>query len=207
VLARMFPAVEVDPGVLYIDGGDVLTSAGVAAGLDLCLHVVRTDHGAAVATEIARHSVVAPHREGGQAQFINQPVLTSDPEISVAPTMAWALDHLDERLNLRQMASVARMSVRTLSRRFREETGTTPLQWLLSQRVSRAQLLMETTGLTVDSVAHRSGFPDAPTLRRHFLRRVGTTPSAYRAAFWDGPSNRGRHRVAPVTPPRSQRSS
>jgi transcriptional regulator GlxA family with amidase domain len=142
----MFPAVEVDPGVLYIDGGDVLTSAGVAAGLDLCLHVVRTDHGAAVATEIARHSVVAPHREGGQAQFINQPVLTSDPEISVAPTMAWASDHLDERLNLRQMASVARMSVRTLSRRFREETGTTPLQWLLSQRVSRAQLLMETTG-------------------------------------------------------------
>jgi transcriptional regulator GlxA family with amidase domain len=194
--ARMFPAVELDPGVLYIDGGDVLTSAGVAAGLDLCLHVVRTDYGAAVATEIARHSVVAPHRDGGQAQFIHQPLPDWDRGFSVAPTMVWALDHLDERLDLRRLASVARMSVRTLSRRFREETGTTPLQWLLCQRVARAQEMLETTALTVDSVAHRSGFPDAPTLRRHFLRRVGTTPSAYRAAFSAGPPNRDHHRVA-----------
>jgi transcriptional regulator GlxA family with amidase domain len=192
-LAQMFPAVEVDPGVLYIDGGQVLTSAGVAAGLDLCLHVVRTDHGAAVATEIARQSVVAPHRDGGQAQFIHQPVPESDSGISVAPSMAWALDHLDERLDLRRMASVARMSVRTLSRRFREETSTTPAQWLLSQRVDRARELLETTGLTVDSVAHRSGFPDAPTLRRHFLRRVGTTPSAYRTAFSSGPPDSDHH--------------
>lgn len=195
-LAQMFPAVEVDPGVLYIDEGDMLTSAGVAAGLDLCLHVVRTDHGAAVATEIARQSVVAPHRDGGQAQFIHQPVPEFDPEFTVGPTIVWALDHLDERIDLRRMASVARMSVRTLSRRFRDETGTTPLQWLLSQRVARARELLETTSLTVDSVAHRSGFPDAPTLRRHLARRVGTTPSAYRAAFSAGPPNRGHHRVA-----------
>jgi transcriptional regulator GlxA family with amidase domain len=195
-LARMFPAVEVDPGVLYIDSADVLTSAGVAAGLDLCLHLVRTDHGAAVATEIARHSVVAPHRDGGQAQFIHQPLPDLDPGFTVAPTMAWALDHLDERLDLRRMASVARMSVRTLSRRFREETGTTPLQWLLCQRVARAQQLLETTALTVDSVAHRSGFPDAPSMRRHFARRVGTTPSAYRAAFSAGPPNRDHHQLA-----------
>jgi transcriptional regulator GlxA family with amidase domain len=195
-LASMFPAVRVDPGVLFIDDGDVLTSAGVAAGLDLCLHVVRTDYGAAVATEIARQSVVAPHRDGGQAQFIHQPLPDCDPGFSVAPTMVWALDHLDERLDLRRMASVARMSVRTLSRRFREETGTTPLQWVLSQRVARAQELLETTALTVDSVAHRSGFPDAPTLRRHFVRRMGTTPTAYRAAFSAGPPNRDHHRVA-----------
>ncbi len=187
-LARMFPAVEVDPGVLYIDDGDVLTSAGVAAGLDLCLHVVRNDHGAAVAAEIARSSIVAPHRDGGQAQFIQQPLPEPDAGMSVAPTMAWALDHLHERVDLHRMASVARMSVRTLSRRFRDETGTTPLQWLLNQRVARAQQLLETTNLTVDTVAHRSGFPDAPTLRRHFGPRIGTTPSAYRAAFSLHPS-------------------
>jgi AraC family transcriptional activator FtrA len=196
VLARMFPAVEVDPSVLYIDDGNVLTSAGVAAGLDLCLHVVRNDHGANVASEIARHTVVAPHRDGGQAQFIHQPGPQSDPGSSVAPTMAWAVGHLDERIDLHLMASVARMSVRTLSRRFREETGTTPLQWLFSQRVARAQELLETTTLTVDSVAHRCGFPDAPTLRRHFTRRVGTTPSAYRAAFSGRPPRDSPHRVA-----------
>jgi transcriptional regulator GlxA family with amidase domain len=182
-LARMFPAVGVDPGVLYIDEGQVLTSAGVAAGLDLCLHVVRKDHGAAVATEIARSTVVAPHREGGQAQFIQQPVPEPDTGISVAAVMDWALDHLDERLDLHRMATEARMSVRTFSRRFRDETGTTPLQWLLSQRVTRAQDLLETTNMTVESVAHKSGFADAPTLRRHFARQVGTTPRAYRAAF------------------------
>jgi transcriptional regulator GlxA family with amidase domain len=196
VLARTFPAVEVDPGVLYIDDGNVLTSAGVAAGLDLCLHVVRTDHGANVASEIARHTVVAPHRDGGQAQFIHQPVPESDPGLSVTPTMAWALDHLDERINLHRMASVARMSVRTLSRRFREEAGTTPLQWLLSQRVAHAQELLETTTLTVDSVAHRCGFPDAPTLRRNFASRVGTSPSAYRAAFSTRPPRHSRPRAA-----------
>ncbi len=183
VLAQMFPAVRVDPGVLYIDDGDVLTSAGVAAGLDLCLHIVRTDHGAAVAAGIARHTVVAPYREGGQAQFIQAPVPEPGAGASVAPIMAWALDHLDQRLDVPHLAAVAGMSVRTVSRRFRDDTGTTPLQWLLAQRVTHARELLETTDLTVEAVAHRCGFADAPTLRRHFARHTGTTPRAYRAAF------------------------
>ncbi len=187
VMADMFPCVRVDPRVLYIDEGDVLTSAGVAAGLDLCLHVVRSDHGAAVAAEIARYTVVAPHREGGQAQFIVQPVSEPDAETSVAPTMAWAVDHLDQGLDVPGLASMARMSVRNFSRRFRDETGATPLQWLLAQRVTRARELLETTGLTVETVAHRCGFADAPTLRRHFVRRTGTTPRAYRTAFSRNP--------------------
>lgn len=188
VLARLFPAVRVDPGVLYVDDGDVLTSAGVAAGLDLCLHIVRRDHGAAVAANIARHTVVAPHREGGQAQFIQAPVLEPGAGASVAPIMEWALDHLDQRLDVPQLASVAGMSVRSVSRRFRDETGTTPLQWLLAQRVTHARELLESTNLTVETVAHRCGFTDAPTLRRHFVRHTGTTPRAYRAAFGPNPA-------------------
>jgi AraC family transcriptional regulator, transcriptional activator FtrA len=187
-LARMFPKVHVDPGVLYIDDGDVLTSAGVAAGLDLCLHVVRSDHGVAVATEIARRTVVAPHRDGGQAQFIQHALPEPDACVSVEPMMAWALEHLDQQIDLQRMAGVARMSIRTLNRRFRDEAGTTPLQWVLGQRVARAQALLETTTLTIDTVAHRCGFTDAPTLRRHFAPRVGTTPSAYRAAFSSRPA-------------------
>jgi AraC family transcriptional regulator, transcriptional activator FtrA len=204
-LASMFPAVRVDPGVLFIDDGDVLTSAGVAAGLDLCLHVVRCDHGAAVATEIARRTVVAPHREGGQAQFIQHALPEPEAGISVEPMMEWALEHLDQRLDLHRLAAAARMSVRTLNRRFRDEAGTTPLQWLLGQRIARAQALLETTSLTVDTVAHRCGFTDAPTLRRHFTPRIGTTPSAYRAAFATTPAatgvpdGNGRHRAGELT--------
>jgi AraC family transcriptional regulator, transcriptional activator FtrA len=183
VLAQRFPAVQVDPGVLYIDGGDVLTSAGVAAGLDLCLHVVREDQGAVVAAEIARHTVIAPHRDGGQAQFIHPPLPEPGAGTPVTPSMTWALDHMDQRLDLAHLAAVSRMSVRTFSRRFRDETGTTPLQWLLNQRVTRARELLETTSLTVETIAHRCGFSDAPTLRRHFATRVGTSPRAYRAAF------------------------
>jgi len=191
VLAERFPAVRVDPKALYIDDGDVLTSAGVAAGLDLCLHVVRSDHGAAVAAEIARHTVVAPHREGGQGQFILHPLPESGTEAWVAPVMAWALEHLDEGLALPRLAAEARMSVRNFSRRFRAETGTTPLQWLLAQRVARARELLETTNLKVEAVAHRCGFTDAPTLRRHFARQTGTTPRAYRVAFSLHPSTEG----------------
>ncbi len=187
LLARLFPAVQVDPGVLHVDDGDVLTSAGVAAGvaagLDLCLHIVPADHGAAVAADIARRTVVAPHREGGQAQFIHQPIPQPGTDTSVAPIMTWALDHLDQRLDLLRLAAVARMSVRNISRRFRDETGTTPLQWLLAQRVAHARELLETTNLTVETVAHRCGFTDAPTLRRHFARHTGTAPRAYRVAF------------------------
>jgi AraC family transcriptional activator FtrA len=188
VLAGMFPTVQVDPGVLYVDDGDVLTSAGVAAGLDLCLYVVGKDHGAAVAAEIARHTVIAPHRDGGQAQFINPPLHEAGNQSSVSPIMAWALEHLNQRLTLPRLAEAARMSSRNLSRRFRQETGTTPLQWLIAQRVEYARTLLETTALTVETIAHRCGFNDAPTLRRHFIRRVGTTPRAYRMAFSLGPS-------------------
>jgi transcriptional regulator GlxA family with amidase domain len=189
VLAQMFPGVRVDTGVLYIDDGDVLTSAGVAAGLDLCLHVVRKDHGARVAAEIARRTVVAPHRDGGQAQFIHHPLPQPGDEASLAPVMTWALDHVHERLDLPRLAAEAMMSVRNFSRRFRLETGATPLQWLLAQRVARARELLEATNLTVETVAHRCGFTDAPTLRRHFARQTGTTPRAYRAAFAPRPQH------------------
>ena len=173
----------------------------MAAGLDLCLHIVRADHGAAVAADIARHTVVAPHREGGQAQFMHQPAPEPDPETSVAPIMAWALDHLDQRVDLPQLAAVAGMSVRTVSRQFRDETGTTPLQWLLAQRVARARELLETTNLTVETVAHRCGFTDAPTLRRHFVRHTGTTPRAYRVAFSLNPAPQKVREASPRRDP------
>jgi AraC family transcriptional regulator, transcriptional activator FtrA len=184
VLAAMFPAVRVDPDVLYVDdGARLLTSAGVAAGLDLCLHIVRADYGANVAADIARHTVIAPHRDGGQAQFINKPIPEQDGGRSITPVCAWALDHLDERLDLRRLASQASMSVRSFARHFRNETGTTPLQWVLAQRVARARQLLEATDLPVELIAHRCGFASGPHLRRHFARVTSTTPNAYRTAF------------------------
>jgi AraC family transcriptional activator FtrA len=184
LLADRFPAVTVDPGVLYVDEGDVLTSAGVAAGLDLCLHVVRCDHGAAVAAQVARQTVVAPHRDGGQAQFIEQPLASRDRDgTSLAATRDWALQHLHERLDLARLARHAGVSPRTFARRFRAETGTTPLRWVLSQRVLLARQLLEQTDQPVERVAHACGFRTAPNLRRHFTRATGTTPTVYRRAF------------------------
>jgi transcriptional regulator GlxA family with amidase domain len=182
-LAACFPAVSVDPGVLYIDDGDVLTSAGVAAGLDLCLHVVRRDHGAAVAAAIARLTVVAPHRDGGQAQFIERPLPDPDGGASLSATRAWALERLHERLDLARLAEHACVSPRTFSRRFRAETGTTPLQWLLNQRVSRALHLLEHTDLPVGAIADACGFADTAAFRRHLAHATRTTPAAYRRAF------------------------
>jgi len=183
-LAERFPAVTVDPNVLYVDDGAILTSAGVAAGLDLCLHVVRRDHGAAVAAGIARHTVVAPHRDGDQAQFIPQPITaTEQGGTSLLATRGWALDHLHERLDLARLARNAGVSPRTFARRFRAETATTPLQWVLRQRVLLARELLERTDLPIESVAHACGFSTAPHLRRHFTRATGTTPTAYRRAF------------------------
>src|SRR6266508_3800257 len=164
--------------------GCVLTSAGVAAGLDLCLHVVRRDHGAATAASIARHTVVAPHRDGDQAQFIEQPIPAPERGgTSLLATRSWALDHLHERLDLARLARNAGVSPRTFARRFRAETGTTPLQWILAQRVLLARQLLEQTDLPVESVAHACGFSTATHLRRHFTRATGTTPTAYRRAF------------------------
>jgi AraC family transcriptional regulator, transcriptional activator FtrA len=183
-LARRYPRVSVEPSVLYVDEGSVLTSAGVAAGLDLCLHVIRRDHGAAVAAQIARRTVVAPHRDGGQAQFVTRPIADDAAAgASLEATRAWALDRLGRRLDVTMLARQACMSPRSFARRFREETGTTPAQWVSDQRTRVAQSLLETTDLPVEHVAVRTGFGSATTLRTHFGRRLATTPTAYRRAF------------------------
>jgi transcriptional regulator GlxA family with amidase domain len=168
--------------VLYTDDGDVLTSAGGAAGIDLCLHIIRRDHGSDVAAEVARRNVVPPHRDGGQAQFIEQPVPPGDGS-STAPVREWMADHLGEPADLGCLARKATMSKRTFTRRFREETGLSPIQWLSQQRLDRARRLLETTGLPVDDVAEQSGFGTAGSLRLHLKEALGVSPTAYRATF------------------------
>jgi len=180
-LARRYPAITVDPNVLYIDSGRILTSAGAAAGLDLCLHMVRRDHGATVAAHAARASVMPLERDGGQAQFIVHAPAASD--LSLRPLLDWIDRHLDDALTLDAMARRAAVSVRTLNRRFREQVGTTPLQWLLRARVRRAQVLLETTGHPLELIATRAGFGTAGTLREQFRKLAGTSPRAYRRAF------------------------
>jgi len=181
-LARRFPEIVLEPDVLYVHDGPVLTSSGYAAGIDLCLHIIRTDYGAAVANTVARHALVAPVRHGGQAQFTLTP-LPPERGVSLAGTRAWAMERLDTPLTLTDLARHARISVRTLTRRFHDETGLSPLQWLLHQRVERARELLETTTLPVDRVARASGLGTADSFRQHLTRRVGLTPSAYRASY------------------------
>lgn len=179
---RLFPAVRVDPDVLFIDDGDVLTSAGVAAGIDLCLHIVRRDHGTAVANDIARRTVVPPHREGGQAQYIQRPV----PDTRCATTTtarAWALARLERPILLRDMAQQESMSVRTFTRRFREEVGVSPVQWLTRQRVELARRLLESTDLSIDQVARDAGFGTSTSLRQHLQAALGVSPTVYRRTF------------------------
>ncbi|MFE6172843.1 GlxA family transcriptional regulator [Streptomyces sp. NPDC056464] len=179
---RLFPKIKVDADVLFIDDGDVLTSAGVAAGIDLCLHMVRRDHGTAIANEVARRTVVPPHRDGGQAQYIHRPV--PDPQQSSTTTArAWALGRLHEPIQLRDMADQEAMSVRTFTRRFREEVGISPGQWLTQQRVERARHLLESTDLSVDQVAGQAGFGTAQSMRQHLQAALGVTPTAYRRTF------------------------
>ncbi|WP_369184734.1 GlxA family transcriptional regulator [Streptomyces sp. Y1] len=185
-----YPTVRLRPDVLYVEDGNVLTSAGLSAGIDLCLHLVRTDYGAATANAVARLMVAAPVRPGGQAQFIATP-LPPETGTSLAATRAWALDHLHEPLTRAELAAHARTSVRTLARRFHDETGLSPLQWLLHQRVLRAQELLETTDLPMDRVARLSGLATTDSLRHHLARRTGLTPSAYRVAFSRRPGARG----------------
>ncbi|MFK4064900.1 GlxA family transcriptional regulator [Streptomyces sp. NPDC029674] len=182
LFARTFPSVTVDPDVLYVDEGTILTSAGEAAGVDLCLHLIRRDHGAAVAADVARRTVVPPHREGGQSQYIQRPVPV-DQLTSTGAARSWAEARLHEPLTLRQLADRASMSVRTFSRRFREETGLTPMQWLTQRRVDRARELLESTDHTVDRVATETGFGTATSLRAHFAAGVGVSPAAYRTTF------------------------
>ncbi|NKQ56944.1 helix-turn-helix domain-containing protein [Amycolatopsis sp. K13G38] len=181
-LERDFPAVAVERDVLYVDEGDVLTSAGVCCGIDLCLHIVRRDLGAGPANEVARGLVAAPHRDGGQAQYVPAPVAVAG-QASLSGTRGWALSRLDEPLTLRVLARHAGVSQRTFLRRFTEETGTTPLQWLLNARLARARELLETTTYPVDRVARECGLGTAANLRLHFRRALGTTPTAYRRAF------------------------
>ncbi|MET7338858.1 helix-turn-helix domain-containing protein [Nonomuraea sp. NPDC005650] len=181
-LAARFPAVDVRPDVLFVEDDGIFTSAGAAAAIDLCLHLIRLDYGAAVANTAARLAVVSPVRPGGQAQFIETP-LPPERGTSLAPTRAWALEHLDRPLTLADLAGHASISVRTLTRRFHAETGLSPLQWLLHRRVDRARELLETTGLPMDQVAGRSGLGSADSLRKHLVGRVGLTPTAYRASF------------------------
>lgn len=188
--AHRFPAVDFDPGVLYTDDGDILTSAGTGAVIDLCLHLVRRDHGTAVANEVARRMVVPPHREGGQAQYIPPPVVSGRPD-DLAPVLDWALARLHEPLTVSQLARVAHMSERTFARRFRDRMGITPLRWILQQRVRLAQELLETTEEPVEEIARRTGFGTAANLRHHFGRLTTVSPQTYRHVF--------RHRVRAQT--------
>ncbi|HKD98839.1 MAG TPA: helix-turn-helix domain-containing protein [Micromonosporaceae bacterium] len=179
---ELFPRVRLDPGVLFVDDGDVLTSAGVAAGIDLCLHVIRRDLGSEVANRAARRGVVPPWRDGGQSQYIEAPV--PEPEdAGTAATRQWATSRLGEGLDLAAMARHARMSVRTFTRRFRAETGMSPGRWLIRQRVEHARRLLETTDLPVDRVAEASGFGTATSLRQHLHAEIGVAPAAYRRTF------------------------
>jgi transcriptional regulator GlxA family with amidase domain len=183
-LAKRFPAIEVDASVLYVDEGAVMTSAGLSAGIDLCLHAIRKDFGAAVGERVARHMVAAPHRDGGQAQFIERAGPAEVGAISsLEETRRWVAERLDQPLDVAAMAGHAGVSPRTFARRFREEAGVTPLQWLLSQRVQEARRLLEQTDLPVDAVAWRAGFGTAASLRDHFRRATATTPTAYRRSF------------------------
>jgi transcriptional regulator GlxA family with amidase domain len=183
-LAREFPLAEVDPAVLYVEDRGVVTSAGTAAGIDACLHLVRRELGAAAATAIARRMVVPPHRDGGQAQYIDLPV--PDGEGELAPVLAWIGANLDAEITVPSLARRAQMSERTFARRFRAETGTTPAGWTARQRLLRAQELLERTDLPVEEVARRSGFGGAAALRHHFARTLGTSPQSYRRRFARG---------------------
>ena len=181
-LAEQYPAIDVRADVLYVDDGDVLTSAGVSSGLDLCLHVVRTDLGVEEARRLAQELVAAPHREGNQAQFIARPLQTSGVG-PIGELCTWAEEHLHEQIALEDMAARCAMSPRTLTRHFREATGTTPLQWLSTQRIRQAQELLENTDNSIDAIAEAAGMGTATTLRRQFNRTVGVPPDAYRRTF------------------------
>jgi AraC family transcriptional activator FtrA len=182
-LARRYPLVTVDPGVLFVDDGDILTSAGSAAGIDLCLHVVRRDYGTEIATQLARQLVVPPQRDGGQAQYIDAPMPELDSSSLFADAVSWLQEHLNEPVTVEDLAARSAMSPRTFARRFLASTGSTPYQWLLRQRVQLAQRLLEMSDLPIDAVAEQSGFSTAANLRKHFSRAVHTSPQAYRRTF------------------------
>ncbi|SMQ21168.1 transcriptional regulator, AraC family with amidase-like domain [Streptomyces sp. Ag82_O1-12] len=179
---HMFPRVDLDPDVLFVDDHPFLTSAGAASGVDICLHLVRKDHGSRLANSVARRCVVPPFRDGGQAQYIEQPV-PEQGAASTAATRAWALSRLDEPLTLSDLSGHARMSQRTFARRFHDEVGLSPGRWLIQQRVVRARHLLESSDLTVDQIAGRVGFATGASLRQHLNAAIGVSPQAYRRTF------------------------
>ncbi|QFY11725.1 helix-turn-helix domain-containing protein [Nonomuraea phyllanthi] len=192
LLRERFPHVEVNPSVLYVDGGDVLTSAGSAAGLDLLVHLVRTDHGPGVANAVARRLVIPPHREGGQAQFIQAAVTPVEDDDAVGRAMSWALGHLARPISVADLARVAHMSERSFARHFKRQTGTSPLRWVIAQRVAASLPMLESTGAPVEEIGAAVGFESAVTFRHHFTRAMRTSPSAYRRAF-SAPAGSGGH--------------
>ena len=191
-VSRRYPAITVDPDVLYVDDDPIFSSAGTAAGIDTCLHILRREHGAGVASAIARRMVVPPHREGGQSQYATHAVPDVEETSRLRETLSWAQDNLATDLTVDQLAARALMSPRSFARHFRAATGSTPHAWLLAQRVVLAQELLESTDLPVDEVARRSGMGAATSLRHHFGLRIGTSPQAYRRTF------RGRVQAAAV---------
>jgi AraC family transcriptional activator FtrA len=182
-LATRYPRVKVDPGVLFIDDGQILTSAGTAAAIDLSLHVVRQDYGANIAAAVARRMVVPPQRHGGQAQYIETPLVLADEEEPFGTALSWIAAHLYEDLTVEQMAARAMMSSRTFARRFRATLGTSPYHWLLQQRIALAQRLLETTDQPIERIAAYCGFSSAATLRLHFARFLHLSPQSYRTTF------------------------
>jgi len=185
-MSARHPAIAVDSAALYLDLGDVLTSAGTASGLDACLHVVRSRLGAEAANRVARSLVVAPHREGGQAQYIERPLPADPADDRVARASAWALEHLEEELGVHRLAAAALMSRRSFVRAFREATGTTPAAWVRSRRLDEARRLLESTDLPIDRIAADCGFGTPVTLRQNFAQAFGSTPSGYRRRFGTG---------------------
>lgn len=183
LFARRFPSTEFHPDVLYINDGDVITSAGTVAAIDCCLELVRQRHGADVANRVARMLVTPPHRQGGQLQYIEHAVPTLASENRLPGVLEWAREHLAEPLSLDALAAVARMSRRTFTRRFRDTTGTTVVRWLVTERIARAQQLLETTDMPIERIAEGAGFGTALSMRQHFSIQVGTSPSSYRRAF------------------------
>jgi AraC family transcriptional regulator, transcriptional activator FtrA len=182
-LQQRYPSIKVDADVLYVDDGDVLTSAGSAAGLDLCLHLVQADFGAAVANKVARRLVIPPHRDGGQAQFIETPVAEDLGDHRIAQSMSWALAHLDQQVTVQTMAAQVHMSTRTYLRHFKHRSGTSPIRWLINQRIQASLQLLEATGTTIEDVATAVGFENAVSFRRHFSAAMRTSPTAYRRAL------------------------
>jgi AraC family transcriptional regulator, transcriptional activator FtrA len=182
-LQKRYPEIDVDPTVLYVDDGQILTSAGTAAGIDLGLHVVRLDYGAEIANQVARRIVMPPHREGGQAQYIEAPIPDTREDDPIAETLQWIVEHLDQGMTVGGLARAAAMSPRTFMRHFKAATGTTPLDWVLRQRIQLAQRLLETTDLPVERIAEHAGFGSPVSMRHHFAQRVRTSPQAYRRTF------------------------